>query len=193
MKKYIFILFAATILLSFTDSEPKGLQLGELAPNFTALNQDSKQINLHEMLKSGPVLLLFYRGEWCPYCNKQLKQLEDSLSYITKKGAKVIAVSPEKHENIIKTIKKTNASYSVVSDENTSIMNAYKVNFELDSIAKIKYKGYGIDLNDRNGTNGYNLPVPAVYIINKEGRITYRYFDTDYKKRASVQEIINHL
>ena len=193
MKKYIFILFAATILLSFTDSEPKGLQLGELAPNFTALNQDSKQINLHEMLKSGPVVLLFYRGEWCPYCNKQLKQLEDSLSYITKKGAKVIAVSPEKHENIIKTIKKTNASYSVVSDENTSIMNAYKVNFELDSIAKIKYKGYGIDLNDRNGTNGYNLPVPAVYIINKEGRITYRYFDTDYKKRASVQEIINHL
>ncbi len=195
MKKLLshFLILIFICITQFAFSQPNGLHLGELAPDFTAINQDSTQINLHEMLKSGSVVLFFYRGEWCPYCNKQLKMFEDSLSFITQKGAKVIAISPEKHENIIKTIKKTNASYSVVSDENTSIMNAYKVNFELDSITKIKYKGYGIDLNDKNGSNGYNLPVPAVYIINKEGRITYRYFDTDYKKRASVQEIISHL
>lgn len=180
--------------LSFrNNNKPEGLNLGDKAPDFTAINQNSEQINLKEILKSGSVVLLFYRGEWCPYCNRQLKALEDSLSMITLKGAKIIAVSPEKHENITKTIKKTNATYSVVSDENANIMNSYKVGFELDSATTRKYKGYGVDLSDKNESNGNNLPVPAVYIINKEGIITYRYFDVDYKKRASVLEIINHL
>jgi peroxiredoxin len=194
MKKLAFLLVISMIALSFiTNDKPTGLNVGDMAPDFTAKNQSNKDVNLKELLKSGSVVLLFYRGEWCPYCNRQLKALEDSMALISAKGANIIAVSPEKIENISKTIEKTKATYNVVTDENSKIMNAYKVTFELDEKTTEKYKGYGVNLVERNGSNGNNLPVPAVYIINKEGKITYRYFDANYKNRASVQEILKNL
>ncbi len=194
MKKIACLIIVSVLAFSFiTNDKPAGLNVGDAAPDFTAKNQSNKDINLKELLKSGSVVLLFYRGEWCPYCNRQLKALEDSMSLITAKGANIIAVSPEKLENISKTIEKTKATYNVVADENSKIMNAYKVAFELDEKTTEKYKGYGVNLTERNGSNGNNLPVPAVYIINKEGKITYRYFDINYKNRATVQEILKNL
>lgn len=194
MKKLAFLVVIALVASSFiTNDKPIGLNVGDTAPDFTAKNQSNKDVNLKELLKSGSVVLLFYRGEWCPYCNRQLKLLEDSMTLISAKGANIIAVSPEKIENISKTIEKTKATYNVVTDENSKIMNAYKVAFELDEKTTEKYKGYGVNLMERNGSNGNNLPVPAVYIINKKGKITYRYFDANYKNRASVQEILKNL
>ena len=194
MKKLSFLLVISLIGFSFiSNDKPIGLNVGDIAPDFTAKNQSNKDVNLKELLKSGSVVLLFYRGEWCPYCNRQLKALEDSMALISTKGASIVAVSPEKLENISKTIEKTNATYNVVTDENSKIMNAYKVAFELDEKTTEKYKGYGINLMERNGSNDNNLPVPTVYIINKEGKITYRYFDVNYKNRASVQEILKNL
>ena len=188
---YIFILLT---LSSFTNSiTPKGLNVNDTAPNFTSIDQNGKTIELKELLKKGSVVIVFYRGEWCPYCNKQLKQLQDSLVLITNKGASLIAISPESLENIAKTIQKTKSTYSIISDDSLKIMSAYKVSFALDRKTIIKYKGYGINLNKTNGSNGNNLPVPAVYIINKEGKISYRYFDVNYKNRVSVKEILKHL
>lgn len=194
MKKLSFLLLTSFIALSFISNDiPVGLNVGDIAPDFTAKNQNNKDVNLKGLLKSGSVVLLFYRGEWCPYCNKQLKTLEDSMTLISAKGANIIAVSPEKLENISKTIEKTKASYNVVTDDNSKIMTAYKVAFGLDEKTTEKYKGYGVNLMERNGSNGNNLPVPAVYIINNEGKITYRYFDVNYRNRASVQEILKNL
>jgi len=193
--KQLGILFTIAILsFSFISNDaPTGLNVEEIAPDFTAKNQHNKDVNLKELLKSGNVVLLFYRGEWCPFCNKQLKELEDSMSFISAKGANIVAITPEKQENISKTIEKTKATFNIVSDENLQIMKAYKVAFKLDEKTTEKYKGYGVNLSERNGSNGNNLPVPALYVINKEGKITYRYFDTNYKNRASVKEILKHL
>ena len=194
MKKLSFLVILSLLTFSFVKIDnPVGLSVGDMAPGFTAKNQSNKDVNLKELLKSGSVVLLFYRGEWCPYCNRQLKALEDSLSLIKSKGASIIAVSPEKLENIAKTIEKTKVTYNIVTDENSQIMNAYKVAFELDEKTTEKYKGYGINLMERNGSSGNNLPVPAVYIINKEGKITYRYFDVNYRNRVSVSEILKYL
>lgn len=194
MKKRIFLLPVAIIAFSFMVSDkPMGLNIGDVAPDFTARDQNNKNVSLKALLQSGSVVLLFYRGEWCPYCNRQLKALEDSLTFIKAKGANIIAVSPEKPENIYKTVEKTKATYHIVTDEQSLIMKAYKVAYELDEKATEKYKGYGINLVERNGTNGNNLPVPAVYIINQEGKVTYRYFDSNYKNRASVKEILKNL
>ncbi len=182
------------LLFSLTTiDKPTGLNKGDKAPDFTVKNQMGKSIQLKEELKKGSVVLVFYRGQWCPYCNKQLSALQDSLSMITDKGAQLIAVSPEKPENIFKTVEKTNATYSVVSDNKLEIMNAYKVTYALDEVMTKKFKGYGMDLNEINGSNGNNLPIPAVYIINKSGIITYRYFDENYAKRPSVKEILSLL
>lgn len=172
---------------------PTGLVVNDKAPEFKAKDQNNKSVTLTNLLKKGPIVIVFYRGECCPYCNKQLKSLEDSLTLITKKGATLIAVTPETHENVDKTTTKTKVTYSVLSDDSLKIMNAYKVAFTLDPKTTEKYKGYGVDLTERNGSNGNNLPVPAVYIINKEGKITYTYFDKDYRNRVSVKEIVSHL
>lgn len=194
MIKKLALILGAIILFAFSPNDnPKGLNVGDLAPDFTAIDQNDNSVQLKELLESGPLVLLFYRGEWCPYCNKQLKLLEDSMSLITSKGAGIVAITPESQTNIKKTVDKTKASFSIVQDNNSLIMNAYKVAFELDEKTRNKYKGYGVDLIERNGSNGNNLPVPAVYIINQEGKITYRYFDDNFKNRASVAEILKHL
>lgn len=194
MKKLFLLALSATFMLSFIKNDkPTGLNVGDIAPDFTAKNQNNVEVSLKKQLKTGSVVLIFYRGEWCPFCNQQLQALQDSMGLITAKGANIIAVSPEKAENITKTIKKTKATFNVVTDENAKILKAYKVAFELDEKTTEKYKGYGVNLMERNGSNGNNLPVPAVYIINKDGKITYRYFDENYRKRASVMEILKNL
>ncbi len=184
------VCFAA---LTMAQTVAKGLNINDKAPDFKAKDQTGKKISLAKQIKNGSVVVIFYRGQWCPYCNKQLKALEDSLSLLTAKGASVIGVSPEKPENITKTIEKTKASFPIVHDKGLKIMKAYDVSFGVDAATVEKYKGYGIDFEQANGTNGANLPVPAVYIINKEGKITYRFFDTDYRKRPSVAELLNNL
>ncbi len=194
MKQLTILGAIAIFALSFAKMDkPTGLNKGEIAPDFTSMNQMGKKVNLKEQLKSGPVVLVFYRGQWCPFCNKQLSALQDSLSMITAKGAQLIAVSPEKSENIMKTVEKTKATYSVVSDEKLKIMSAYKVAFELDEATTKAYKGYGVDLTVANGANGNSLPVPSVFVINKEGKIIYRYFDENFQKRPSVKEIVSML
>ena len=160
---------------------------------FSAKNQEGKQIELKKLLKKGDVVMLFYRGQWCPYCNQQLKKVNDSLQFISAKGATVLAITPETGENVRKTIEKTNASFSIIEDENLAIMKSYKVNFAVDENTIAKYKNYGIDFDKANGSNSSNLPVPATYIIGKDGKIKYAFFDVNYTKRASVKDILENL
>jgi peroxiredoxin len=193
MKKEFSIVLLSMALCAFVAWKTSGLAVNDRAPDFTSIDQNGKPIHLKDQLKKTVVVLIFYRGEWCPFCNKQLKQLEDSLALITAKGATVIAVTPEKKENVSKTIGKTKATFSILTDDSLKIMKAYKVAYTPDDATSQKLKGYGIDLAERNGNNGNNLLVPAVYIVNKEDKIIYRFFDANYKNRASVKEILSHL
>ncbi|MEP6926515.1 MAG: peroxiredoxin-like family protein [Ginsengibacter sp.] len=194
MKKIVLsLIVSAFILFANAQVQPAGLKVNDKAPEFSAKDQNGKLISLKEEVKKGNVVLIFYRGQWCPFCNKQLKHIEDSLSFITSKGASVFAITPEQPENVSKTIEKTKATYSILSDDGLKIMKAYDVAYAVDEATIEKYKGYGIDFSKANGNNGASLPVPAVYIIDKKGNIIYRHFDKDYTKRASVQEIVDHL
>ena len=182
--------------LAFAQAEtvyPEGLKVGDIAPDFSAKDQDGKTISLKQALQKGPVVMLFYRGQWCPYCNKQMSRFSDSLSMLTAKGASVLAITPETSENVKKTIEKTKSTFPVLEDEGMTIMKMYKVNFAVDEKTITKYKGYGIDFDKANGANGANLPVPATYIIGKDGKVKYVFFNTDYRKRASVIDILNNL
>ena len=178
---------------AIAQSAPEGLFIDSKAPDFKAKDQYGQVIRLKDVLKKGKVVLVFYRGQWCPYCNKELKRLEDSLQLIKDKGATLIAVSPEKPENVTKTVEKTSATYSILFDDGLKIMKAYDVAFEISENVLTRYKNAGLDVEANNGTNGKYLPVPAVYIIDKESMVTYRFFEPDYKKRASVKEILANL
>ncbi len=188
-----FTIFSLAVIAQTNTRYPTGLQTGDAAPEFSAADQYGKRFSLKDALKQGPVVLLFYRGQWCPYCNKQLSHFSDSLQLIKDKGAVLLAITAETAENIRKTIEKTNASFQVIADDRLSIMQAYKVNFQVDEKTIARYKEYGIDFNDANGKNGANLPVPAAYIIGKDGKIRYAFFNTDYRKRASVKDILDNL
>ena len=158
MKKFhSVILILLSGLVTIAQDVPKGVSINEPAPDFTAVDQYGKSVSLNKLLKDGPVVLVFYRGQWCPYCNKQLKKIEDSLSFIKAKGATVIAITPEKPESISKTLEKTKASYSIVFDEGLKIMKSYDVAFAVDTKTIEKYKGYGIDFDQANGSNGFSV------------------------------------
>jgi peroxiredoxin len=180
-------------IVAMSQEAPEGLFINSKAPDFKAKDQHGKEIRLKDLAKQGKVVLVFYRGNWCPFCNRQLKKLEDSLNLITEKGATVIAVTPEKPDGIAKTVEKTGAEYSILYDEDQKIMKAYEVDFEVPENTIKRYRNTDIDLEKINGRNWKYLPVPAVYIIDKELNITYRFFNTDYKKRPSVQEIVKNL
>ena len=191
--KFQFTAILSVLFVTCVFSQPKGLELNANAPDFSGVDQSKKNISLSKLLKKGKVILVFYRGEWCPFCNKELKALEDSLSLISSKWANVLAITPEIVENVSKTVEKTKASYSILHDEGLKIMKAYDVAYAVDDKTIKAYQGYGIDFNKSNGSNGANLPVPAVYIINKSGKIIYRYFDADFRKRPSVKELLSNL
>ncbi len=194
--KIIFIILSVFSCISFVhmnQDNPTGLKKGEKAPEFNAKDHNGNDIDLYKLLQKGEVVLFFYRGEWCGYCNRAMSELQDSLHYITEKGAYVVAVTPETNNNIGQTIEKTKASFSIIHDEGYKIMDLYKTTFAVDSVTVEKYKKWNIDLENANGNEDHKLPVPATYVIGKDGIIKYVFFDKDYKKRAAVNDIINAL
>ena len=165
------------------------LVVGDQAPMFEAKDADGRKINLKQLLKKGPVVLYFYRGQWCPYCNKQLSQLQDSLQLLTAKGAQVVVISPENQDNIGKTTAKTKARFPIVHDQDFAIMKAYRTAFTVQPDVVTKYQGFGVDLLAANGADAVVLLVPATYIVGQDGKIQYAYFNPDYRRRASVKQV----
>jgi peroxiredoxin len=195
MSKFLLVFLMIAGINLYAQEKPEGLFINSKAPDFKAKDQNGNEIELKDVRKKGPVVLIFYRGYWCPYCSRELKKLEDSLQLIEEKGAQLIAVTPEKKEGIAKTIEKTNATYLILSDEDMKIMKAYDVAYQVDDKAIARYKMAGFDLPENNGQkpDAVYLPVPAVYIIGKDGEIKYRFFNEDYKKQAPVKDILDNL
>lgn len=172
----------------------KGLSVGSVAPVFQAADADNATFVLENALKEGPVVLIFYRGFWCPVCNKHLGLLQDSLKMIEAKGARVIAVSPEKPEYLNEMANKTGAEFTLLYDEGYKIAKAYDVNFLPDMMNRLTYNIFlGANLKKTHSDESQRLPIPATYIVSPEGVIIWRQFDPDYHKRSSVRDIINAL
>jgi len=195
MIKLLFAVLLMGPLQIQAQEKPEGLFINSKAPDFKGKDQNGNEIALKDLRKKGPVVIIFYRGYWCPYCNKELQRLEDSLQLIKEKGAQLIAITPEKQEGIAKTIEKTKASYPIITDEDLKIMKAYDVSYQVDTKTIDRYKMANIDLaaNNAQKPDAVYLPVPAVYIIGRDGEIKYRYFEEDYKKQAAVKDILNNL
>ncbi|MFC0264367.1 peroxiredoxin-like family protein [Fontibacter flavus] len=174
-----------------TVNQAKGLSVGEVAPKFNSSDQENRSFNLENTLESGPVVLIFYRGQWCPVCNKHLAAIEQDLDQIYAKGATVVAVSPETSEFLKQTMKKTGASFKLLHDEDYGIAEAYDVAFLSDEASLNAYnERLGANLQEAHSDDSQRLPIPATYIIGQDGIIKWRHFDPDYRKRASVEDIV---
>lgn len=190
----LFYILLIASLISSAQEKPEGLFINSKAPDFKLKDQNGIEVNLKDLRKKGPVVILFYRGNWCPYCNKELKRFQDSLQLITGKGATLLAITPEASEGISKTIEKTGATFPILYDADLKVSKGYAVTYDVDEKITARYKNFGNDLLEINKQKGKAiLPVPAVYIVNSDGAVTYRFFDADYKKRPSVKAILDEL
>jgi len=195
MKRLIlFCLVAFAFFVAGAQEKPEGLFINSKAPDFKLKDQSGVEVSSKNLRKKGSVVVLFYRGNWCPYCNKELKRFQDSLQLLTDMGASLVAITPEAADGVGKTIEKTGAVFPVLSDANLQVSKGYGVVYTVDEKTAARYKSFGTDLLAINEQKGAPLlPVPAVYIINQDGFVTYRYFEADYKKRPFVKDILSLL
>ena len=173
---------------------PAGLPVGARAPLFKAKNTQGEIVNLRKLMKNNPVVLIFYRGHWCPVCDKHLAHLTDSLAQIKAAGADVVFVTPNTADNATKTNTKFNNLMQTIPDSDGSIMRAYAVDFVVTEQYQKKIKRFlKADIAAANNQENAVLPVPATYIIGEQGLILWRHFNLNYKNRASAGAILRHL
>jgi len=169
----------------------KALRVGAKAPDFTLPNASGKDVTLSELLKDGPVVLSFYRGAWCPFCNLELAQLQKLLPAFKEAGASLVAVSPQTPDNTLSTVEKNNLEFDVLSDLGSRTADKFGLVFSLHESFRPVYEKLGVDLEKSNGEKTYKLPVPATYVINKAGEITYAHVDADYTVRAETRDVLD--
>ena len=171
-----------------------GLAVGTVAPDFILGNADGKQISLSSYLKKGPVVLVFYRGAWCPYCNIHLHALLESLPAFKKYGAQLIAVTPQTPDKSLGQVKKDKFSFEILSDLNYKVAKAYHLYFEVTPELHSLYKSkFGLDIESFNGKGRLGLPVPGTFVINQGGKIVAMHAELDYKERMEPEAIVNAL
>ncbi|WP_428912319.1 peroxiredoxin-like family protein [Niallia sp. Krafla_26] len=171
----------------------KGLTVNEQAPDFTLKDATGADITLFEELKKGPVILIFYRGEWCPYCNLELRAYQRALPEIQAAGAQLIAVSPQTPDASLTMKEKNELDFHVLSDPNGNVAQSYNLLFKLpDYLIKI-YKQFGFDLPNYNNNDSWELPVPGTYIIDESGSIRLASVDPDYTKREDPSKVVEAL
>lgn len=186
-------LFSQDNLMGVGDVK-KPLTQGSSAPDFVGYDQNYEKIRLQNLLEKGDVVLIFYRGVWCPYCRQHLGELQDNLQFVLDEGASVVVVTPEQPEYIDEMISRTGATFSIIHDEDYQIMRSYNTAFRISEKTVNAFRKLTMrKATESNGNQEGILPVPATYIIDKTGKIKYVHFDKDYSNRANVPTILKHL
>lgn len=170
-----------------------GIQPGEIAPDFILLNAVGKKVRLKDMLNKGPVVLVFYRGAWCPFCNLHLHALHKKLPEIQEHGAELVLVTPQTPDKSAEQIKKDGYPFEVLSDLDSQVMKDYGLYFELPENLLAVYKKHGLDIEAYNGVGRAVLPIPGSFVIDQNGTVRAMHAETDYKQRMEPSEIIRAL
>jgi peroxiredoxin len=193
---YLSLLFLLIVQYSFAQHgaglEP--LEIGTKAPAFEAKDQSGTLVNLTSLLEEGPVVVVFYRGTWCPHCQRHVSELQEGLEQLTAKGAKVVIITPEQPEYVDKMVAKTDADFPILHDEDYTIMEAYHTKYTIKDSDKMFFKGYVVaHTKKHNQAADAVLPVPATYIISPDGNIKFVHFETNYKERSTLEMILENL
>jgi peroxiredoxin len=166
--------------------------VGNQAPDFSLPNVKGNLVKLSEACKAGPVVLSFYRGGWCPFCNLEMRALQQHLPQIKALGASLIAVSPQTPDNSL-IAEKLELEFEVLSDQGNNTVRDYGLLMQIYEEMRPLYLEWGFDLPAANGEDSYELPVPATYVIDKKGIIQAAYVDKDYTTRMEPTDIITAL
>lgn len=173
--------------------EFNALKLNQSINDFTLNNHLNEPVTLSTLLEQGPVIISFYRGGWCPYCNLELKALNEMLPEFKAVNAQLIAISPQLPDASLSTFEKNELAFNVLSDTSNKVARQLGLVFTLDERLKPIYAQFGLDIPAANGDNSYQLPLPATYIINQKGNVIYAFVNSDYTLRAEPCAILNAL
>jgi peroxiredoxin len=160
---------------------------GDQLPGLTLPNATGDAVDLRALSESGPLVITFYRGGWCPYCNLELRGYQQLLSAFTDHGATLVAVSPETPDDTLDTAQKNALAFPVLSDVEGRLADALGVRFALSPAVKALYQRFGHDLPTRNGDGGWSLPMPATFIVAKGGVIASVFADPSYRRRLDPE------
>lgn len=169
------------------------LGVGAEAPDFALPTADGGTLRLGEALAEGPVVLTFYRGAWCPYCNQSLRQFQEALPLIEAAGARLVAVSPQTPDGSTEMEQAQSLTFPVLSDVGNEVSRDYGLVFEVSEEVRERYRASGIDLPAINGADSWELPVPATYVIDRDGTVRYAFIEADYTQRASPRAVVEAL
>lgn len=172
------------------DDQEIGLEVGSDAPNATLKTIEGETVELASLVGDAPVVVMFYRGGWCPYCNKSLSAWAEKIDIVKSLGAEIIAISPETVENAAETLAKNEFPYTILVDDQFSAADAFNVRFTVDDNTQTRYKGFGIDLEKANADSSWDLPHPGTFVIGTDGKIKYAWVQEDYRTRADPDEVI---
>ncbi|MEM1292467.1 MAG: peroxiredoxin-like family protein [Cyanobacteria bacterium P01_H01_bin.162] len=170
--------------------EDQSLKVGDAIPLVTLPNALGKSVAVPDLLKAGPVVIAFYRGGWCPYCNMELRALQQALPAIKAQGAQLVAIAPETPDNSLSTQEKNDLSFEVLSDVGNQVARAFGLVFTLPEYLRPLYQSFGIDLAAYNGDSSFELPVPATYVIDTTGTIVRAFVNVDYTQREDPENIV---
>ncbi|MEM8886895.1 MAG: peroxiredoxin-like family protein [Bacteroidota bacterium] len=169
--------------------EAQAKQVGDQAPDFSLTNATGQGVSLSDQLNKGPVVLTWYRGGWCPYCNITLRQLQLELPNFQAKGASLLALTPELPDKSLSTQEKHSLEFEVLSDVGNEVARSYGIVFKLSEEVGEMYQN-AFDLHAYNGDESKELPLAATYVIDTDGRIQYAFLDAEYRNRAEPAEIL---
>ena len=171
----------------------RSLTVGDTIANFALPDQYGRLTNLYDYLNTGPVVLNFYRGGWCPYCNLELKALHHAWPELEYYGARLLTLTPESPDNIAQTVRKNALDFPVLHDANSEVARQFGVAITLSEYMKAFYQSLGLNLSLHNADVLVRLPLPALYVINTDYRIRYAFVNEDYRQRAELDEVVSEL
>ncbi len=172
----------------------RAARAGDLVPATNhLLDAHGRPFDLTALIAAGPVVLTFYRGGWCPYCNLELRAFQAALLAIRAAGGTLVAVSPERPDHSLSTAEKNDLAFPVLSDVGGRLAAALGIRFALSDAVRPFYEKAGHALPDRNGDGGWALPIPATFVIDRGGRIALASIEPDYRRRLAPDVAVEAL
>ena len=179
--------------VSAAEAAKNALNVGAKMPTFNLKDANGKAVNSTDLLKQGNLVVVFYRGSWCPFCNLYLRNLQKNLAQIKEAGGNLVAVSVENPDNSLSVAKKNELDFTVLSDPDLTVARKFGIVYEMPKETAELYKSRGLDVAKHNEMERAELPLSATYVVNRTGEIVYAFLEPDYKKRAAPEGIIETL
>lgn len=180
----------ATAELINSGAAQRALKAGDTMPAFTLDDAEGKPVSSADLLRQGPLVVTFYRGVWCPYCNMDLQALQAALPAVQEAGASLVAISPQLAANSRKAVRQNSLTFPILSDSHNDVAAAFGLRFELQDYLVDLYKSLKNELPAFNGDASWTLPMPARYVVAQDGTIVYAEVNPDYTRRPEPSDML---